>query len=333
MRARAAAALAVALVLAATPAPAGADEPPLAEAQRFMEEVRFDKARESLDGVLRQGTSDPAGLAAIYRLRGEVSVALGDSRGAREAFSRWLMIDPAAALPAGTSPKIVAAFDATRAALADKPPLRVRATPTPRGSVLVVVESDPLELVRGARASYARADGAPRRVEGAGRGRIELLLPAEAPLVVQVAAIDLHGNALRLMTVERPATRPAAVAAARTAAPPPPWYARWYPWAGAAALSGAATVYFGLEARSDQEELDAVIADSGNHSYDEARDIEERGDRHALLANVGAAVTGGLAVVSGILYLRGRHGAEPPALQVAPSATPDSAALLIEGHF
>jgi len=346
VRARACAvaiAAAAAVVLMAPPVRAD-DASPIAEAQRLMDEVRFDKARETLDGALRQGTSDPAGVAAIYRMLGEVAVAMGEPAAAEDAFRHLLVVDPSAQLPAGTSPKIQSAFDAARSTLAGQPPLQVRAEPTASGGVVLIVEADPLDLVRGGRASYVRADGAPRRIEGSGHGRVELVVPEEAPIALEVAALDANGNALRVVAVRRrPVARPTTTIVVEKRPPPAPraWYGRWYPWAGAAVLAGGAAGFFAVQAQRDQDALDALIADSGGHSYAEAAALERRGQRNALIANVGAGVAAGLVVIAGVLLVTdssdSSSGPEPAAraraVVIAPDAGPDHLGVVAWTRF
>jgi hypothetical protein len=64
----------------------------------------------------------------------------------------------------------------------------------------------------------------------------------------------------------------------------------------------------GLAAHKTQGDLDALNAQSQDHSYSEAQRLHDRGERYALLTNVAVAVAGACAVVTTILLIRDLRG-------------------------
>ncbi len=97
-------------------------------------------------------------------------------------------------------------------------------------------------------------------------------------LSVNVTPLDSHDN-------EKPRRRP--------------FYARWYTYAGVAALSGGAGLSFALASRSNAREQSKLNAKGAANSSSEARELEERGRRNVVLANVsfGAAGLGTIAAI------------------------------------
>ena len=71
-------------------------------------------------------------------------------------------------------------------------------------------------------------------------------------------------------------------------------------------LAGTATG-FGFAARSSGRDLDALNADSVHHDFQEAKDIEARIHRDALLANIGFGAAGAAAIASAILFVTQMH--------------------------
>lgn len=132
------------LALAASPARAdngSAVRDDLAEAIRLEAALEYDQALAIVDRVIAAGTTtEPARLAELHLYAGRLAAGLDRRDAARAHFAIALALSPALALPAGTSPKITAPFEAARAASS---PLRVHATPAG-----AVIDADPLGLVR-----------------------------------------------------------------------------------------------------------------------------------------------------------------------------------------
>src|SRR5690606_19646089 len=78
----------------------------------------------------------------------------------------------------------------------------------------------------------------------------------------------------------------------------PPVYTRWWLWGGAAAVFALAGTYFGLEVRSDRDAHAALLADSANHRYQEAYDVEQSMRRNALFANISFSAAGAAAIAA-----------------------------------
>jgi hypothetical protein len=327
--------VAVAISIAGA-APVCADElnPDLEQARRQKRALRYDEARASLDRALARGGNSPAQLAEIYRLRGEVAAGLGDRRAAEESFRRLLALVPTASLPAGVSPKIADPFAAARASLAGRPPLSVTHQ-IERGAspaLVVVVESDPIGMVAGARVQYLRPGGRWITSEVRGRGRLRLALPAEQLLSLAIAIIDDTGNVLVGFGSR---DRPLEVATAAPGASPrppdddrqrsPSLIARWQLWAAVAVSFGAAGSYFAIDTARAENDLDAIYDRAGTTEFadvmDRIDDLESRGERSALLANIGFGIAGASALTAAILLIRDASGRERTAgVSLAPSA-------------
>lgn len=301
---------------------AHADDP-LAAARKAVAESDYVSARPALTAALDAGGRGPEDLVEIYRLTGIVEAALGDARAATEAFTRLLALSPRAALPDGTSPKIRRPFDAAARYMASHAALEVKMeTVTAPPTIRLIAAGDPLHMVATAHAVF-RVDGGAERTKDVEvtAGRADVTLPAGRRIDAQIAALDVHGNRLvEIGSREVPIVivgdaPPLAAAPPRAIAPPPrrapvvvqagprPLYLRWWPYAAAGAVLAGATGYFAWSARSDADELRGIIADSAQHSFGEARAVEDRARRNALYTNIGLGVTGAVALAAGVLYL------------------------------
>jgi hypothetical protein len=337
--------LSIAIAIAGLPRAAAARPVDLAAAVRAVDELRYEDAATLLERALHAGDNGPDDLALLFRLQGEVAATLGDTEGARAAFERLLAIRPAARLPDGTSPKIVALFDEARADQVGRE-LRVgyHAEEGRDPSLVVEVASDPLGLVDGARATFRGSDGVVGVIERRGGPRIQLPLPAAGRYEVTVAAIDRHGNRLLEITGAADAKTDAAIDAAPgddepfplpdphpavDSSPPveprplpedpprvdrpsgTPWYAHWATYGTLALVAGGAGTYFALRTVSLQDDLDALNADSENHSFQEAHQVENDLRAHALFTNVSFGAAGAFAIVSLVLLFTQRDDPSP----------------------
>lgn len=326
-------ALAVPGVAAAGPDPGAL----VTRAQREMLRLDFDRAIGLLERAEATGANRREQLVVIYRSLGESHASVGREREAEADFRRLLALDPDAELPRGSSPKLTAPFVAAREFMQRRSALTVTCEPRGDGSALLTVQTDPLGMVAAARA--ARADGG--AVEGAtrkrGRDRIAIAFPPDAEAC---AALDRHGNELaRAMIhaggpVAPPATGgdggedptsilpPGEVAHGEPPAgpdagarrdpverdagptPSPPLYTRWWVWGGGAALAGVTGAYFAIQLQSAQDEWRNIKQDSSRHTYREAVAVQERGERHAVIANVAFGASAALATVAVIMGVR-----------------------------
>jgi len=331
--------------------PASAD--PLAKAKAAVASSDYLNAGPALDEALAAGTLGPEQVAEIYRLRGIVAGALGDAAAATAAFERCLALAPKAELPPGTSPKIARPFAAAQELAKQREPLHIKAeTAASPPAVTVLIASDPLAMIARVRVAVV-VDGAPeQQLEGTGKDRVTIALPAGARLDLRIAALDERGNRLaELGTRDVPivivgtgakpprkggADREVGAVVAPPRAPPRarPLGWKWWLWGtGAVVVAGAAT-YFGIDALRAKDELDELNANSPSHTFDEAQDVEARARRGVLFANIGYGVAGALAITATILFLT-----EPDAptrernTAVRAVPIPGGGALVLGGHF
>jgi hypothetical protein len=313
-------------------------------------ESDYAAARTQLEAARGAGGLDPDETAELYRLSGFVDAAFGDVQAATDDFTRLLAVAPRTKLPAGTSPKFRRPFDAAAAYFASHAPLEVKIeTDAATPSITLIVASDPLAMIARAHVAFTVNGGAEQIQDVAaapGASRIEVALPPGKRIDARIAALDDHGNELidigsKLVPVvilgqdrPRPAvvvTPPLARPPIRTAAPAPPVYRRWWPYAAAAVGFGGVAGGFGLAARSATSELDRITADSIHHSFTEARAVEDRARRDLVLANVGLAFAGAFAVTSGVLYLLAPR--EPAEHRVVAVPVAGGAAVVWAGGF
>jgi hypothetical protein len=164
-------AFALVLGLAAT---ARADDD-LAEAIRLEAALEYDQALAVVTRIIERGTgTDPAQLAELHFYAGRLAAGLDRSDEARQHFAIALALKPDVALPAGTSPKLLAPFEQAHATAVA---LRVHATSDGK----VIADADPLGIV-------ARTDTAGR----------------------DARALDAHGNVVWRGEVPAPPVAPAA---------------------------------------------------------------------------------------------------------------------------
>jgi hypothetical protein len=179
------------------------------------------------------------------------------------------------------------------------------------------VVSDPLAMISRARVIAMVDKQAAKTLEKPAAAELTIALPAGARIDLRVVALDDKGNRLAevgsvdvpivivgtgVVPVIPPKVPPKKIVH-ETPRSPRPLYLKWWLWGGTAvALAGGAT-YFAFGARSAKTELDELNAHSVNHDFDEAKAVESRGKRDALLTNIGYGAAGAFAVVSVILFL------------------------------
>lgn len=328
----------------------------LDQARRDVDSSDYLSARSDLVSALNAGTASRDELAEIYKLTGIVEAALGNGKAATDAFARWIELDHRAELPAGTSPKITRPFQAASRSA----PAELDVKPETRSSpphLTIVVNADPLHLVARARA-FVSVDGGPeRKVEASGKTRLELDLPPGRRLDIRAEVLDVHGNQLAQLGSR---DVPIVITPEGEASPPPhgpavtdhdltgisattspsgrssqsearrPLYLSHWLWGGAAVALAAGGTYFGLQARDASDELRKLNADSQAHSYSEAASVQSRGDRDALLCNVGLISAGAVAVVAGVLWFTAPRAREA---HVAAVPVAGGGAVVLGGAF
>ncbi len=325
MKAVAAALAAAALLATPVPALAGGDDARalLDAAAAAIEEVDYQEARQRVDRALTTGRLTPGQLVRAHRLMGEITAALDQPDAAREHFLRWILLDTGADLPSGMSPKITEPFAAARreAARLGGFELTVRLRRTP-GAVEVTADArDPRRWIRAMRARLAGGDEVTLR-DGSGELEVD---DAEA-VEVEVVAVDERGNQLAIAS---------ASAGPREAgkAPPPrrrglPAALRWPTWAGLAVVAAGSGAYFGWRVGQAEDDLRALNADSMQHSFDDARAIQDRGRRDALIANISIGVAAAAALAAVLTYTL-----EPRGVEVRPEAGSDRVGAIASVRF
>ena len=329
------AALAATVALAAAPGVAGADEPDHA-IDRAIDQIgnlRYDDALSTLGKALASGTNSPAQTARLYMLLGEVHASMGQDDDAAQAFDRALVIDPSVELRKGLSPKIREPFaDARHKMRGKRIEIAHRVLKRDKPTVAVVVVSDPLGMVVGARLAYTTDGGEQRSIAAGGKDRVDLELPDGVKSFV-VGAIDEHGN--RLAAIGSP-DHPLSLdvnSGGRThsgsdsqgsglhiesndhggdgggssSSSGTPLYAHWAVWGGAALVLAGGGTWAGLSARSAQNKLDTMRKNSDMYEFSQVQAVADRAKSRALLADIGFAAAGACAVVSVVLYIR-HHG-------------------------
>jgi hypothetical protein len=316
---------------------------PLAQAQAAIDQSDYPGAKSAVDSAITSGALGPEELADAYRLRGIVAGALGDAAAATDAFERLLALSPKATLPQGTSPKITKPFASAVAYFKTHEPLKAKAETSP-ASVTLVVASDPLAMIAKVRV-WASVDGK-RETSIDGAGGNAIALPHGKRVDLRVAGLDDHGNRVvelgtsdaPLVVVgpeDKPVERHVTPTAPRAPAPvhDRAWYARWWLWGGVTVAIAGTSLYFGYATYQAKQDLVSIEATSEQHTFDEAKQVEDRGHRDALIANIGFGVAGAAALATAILYLTRPHPSEERMTRVTPTPLRGGAGLALEVPF
>jgi hypothetical protein len=309
------------LVILSFASPARADDE-LAEAKRLEATLEYEKALAIVDRVIAHGGADPSRIAELHLLAGRLAAGLDRSVIAEDHFAKVLALEPDAALPEGTSPKLTAPFYAARSRAK---PLRVTATIT-WGLVTIVPDPDPLQLVVGVQAHIVDHAGHHSDLDAPHALRVQL---PEGVTALEIAALDGTGNHVWVAPApaDSAAPKPTGVAITNPSAPAgPAFYGRWTTWA---AVSGVALAIGGASAWRFSVAQDQWNADraAGTHDFTELRAIEDRGRQWGLAANISLGVAAATAITATIIYLT--HHTEPPPVSI--SATPRS--IDVVGRF
>ena len=283
------------------------------DAASLLDKARAEVAQLNYDGAIglfeqaeAAGGNTREALIEIYRAVAEAHAALGRTGEAEASFRKLLALAPDSQLPDGASPKLETPFQGASEFVKTRGPLKIECRRTPasaaQAGVVLTVASDPAEMIAAGRLVDAGGATVGDDVEGHGR----ITLAGDAPSCV---ALDTHRNLLATAEVEDAPAEPtgggttAGTAGTVTMQPGTgggsrPFYARWWVWGGAAALSGGVAIYFGLKLKQDRDDLDELNANSEEHFFEDALEIEERGDSHARNANIFLGITAALSAVS-----------------------------------
>lgn len=356
--------LAPVLAVLIAAAPAHADSPRLADARRAVEAVDYDAARRLLVEALRDGDNSPAAMREIYRLSARAAVVLDQRDLAEQYYRRWLAIDPDAALPADTAPKLRQPFIAAQAYIAAHGRLTARARRTAGGEIDVELLADPLAM---AHAAVALAStGGPAPGPSTGPTRSPAVAPggatasasgpvafggdrrARLPGGARIAIVDDRGNHLIELDPE-PAALPAApavppsappavpVARASPASPPssptpesPPRTRRWVAWAIPTGVFALGAAGFGVAAIASYGRAHEITMDSGGFFLSDAQDNARRGEIFAWITAGAAAAAIGCAIPTAIYLYRDLRGGSVAA---APIVGPGQIGVALGGRF
>ncbi len=311
-------------MIVALAATAHAGDPALDEARRLQASLEYEPALVIVERVIAAGGASRDELVERHLLAGSLAAGLDRVAVAEDHFARVLALAPATTLPEGTSPKLTEPFDAARARTV---PLRVHASAKDT-TIVLVADADPLGLVHGA--AVVLAD---KTIKTEPNGlRIELFSGAH---VAEARALDGFGNIVWTETVGGVLVTP------RPAIPhaepgPPPLYRRWYLWGAATVVALAAGGVCGAQTRSQQDKWDELHG-LGMTDYSVLRDIEARGRRYALAANIsfGVAVATGLTAAIMFATRDDRSGRRivPNGAGVTALVTRDAYGLAVVGGF
>ncbi len=319
----------ITLALAWTPAAADDHSTLLDQAQQAIDDIDHEAAGRLATAALATGDLDAKQLGRAYRLAGESAAALGDTTVARAHFVRWIVLDPAAALPPGSSPKIGQPFAEARAEADEIGRFSVDVAVTRgRDRIEITLSAhDPLGLVTGMRLRLG--DSSEVGVSGS---RAVLQTADASSVAVEVTVVDEHGNELSRRTVagdargaqvgdQRPDPRRAPGATPRRRGWPT--IVRWPTWTGLAVVTAGAGGFFAWQVGQTEDELAVLNAASDQHSFDEAEAVRDRGQRQALFANIGLGVAGA-AGLAAVLALALEPGA---AVEITPTPTAGGATI------
>jgi hypothetical protein len=278
----------------------------MVEVKAHVHALRYEAAREAAEGALAIGAAGAAEVGELARVLGEVNAALGDDAAAERWFAVWLAVEPRAALPDGTSPKVTERLAAARARGAA---LGIRGQ-LAEGRVAFLVEGDPDGVVAGAVVTAIDAGGARREIAAA--PPVELRVDA-GTVTAAVSLRDRAGNELFATELAARAVDtpdPVTTAPGRRRAG---LRAQW-PWlAGVALAAGAGGVFVWRRAVA-RDDLADILAHSEEHTFAEADAARARAERYGWLSVGGFAVAGALAATAIILSTR--------EVEVAPLVTP-----------
>jgi hypothetical protein len=131
---------------------------PLASAQRYMRELRYESARSEVERSIRRGHHTRKELVALYALRAELASIMDGPSVGESAFRRLLVLAPEHT-PSRSTPIFAGPFAAAQRWVKAHGPLAVEHTVAPPrpGSntpIAISVTSDPFAMVAGARVRH-----------------------------------------------------------------------------------------------------------------------------------------------------------------------------------
>jgi tetratricopeptide (TPR) repeat protein len=288
----------------------------LERARSALSRLEYAAAVELYQQAEATGQHPREHMIEIYRSIAESHAATGRPDAAETAFRRLLALDGEQELPEGSSPKLTGPFIAAREFM-DGRSIAITCRRSDRGGAVLIVSSDPVDLVSGGRLVLRDGGRVPGSSHATGRNRLTLSVPPgvdSAASELACAALDQHGNELLRAPLGDAVAGGAeedgssgigtgGAADLTDTASSRPIYVRWWLWGAAAGLSAGAAIYFGLKMRDAEGELAALNRETQQNEdheiyYQDALDLAERGKEHARNTNILLGVTAGFSVVS-----------------------------------
>lgn len=193
----------------------------------------------------------------------------------------------------------------------------------------VLLDDDPVgssPLRRTVRAAPGRHVVVLRRSDGVGASYpIEVTAAGRHQLVVANPTIGAS-------SLEPGASTAEAHASVRVEGRPRSLWRRPVVWSGIATGAAlTASVVFGLQARALEQDLEAVNADSSNHTFVDAMALEQRARDRALMANVGFITAAACGALTAVLLVRDLSSSGRTSVNTA--LVPGGAALGLEVRY
>ncbi len=292
-------ALAVSLIVAIAPA-AFADE--LDDARAAEAALDYEKALLLVERVIAAGGgTHPDRFVELHLYAGTLAAGMGRTPVAENHYARALAVKPAATLPDGTSPKLVAPLDSVRRR---NVPLKLSVIAVDN-AVSLLVDSDALGLIRGIELVITDASNARKTLVEKGAMRIAVPKGATA---IEVAALDANGNRVfkgvppaQLAVIDAPRTKHSVVEETR-----PGFGARWSTWAAATGVVLGAGAFSAWRFNVAQNDWDTRRAQPDMHDFSALTAVEDRGRRWGLTANIAFGVAAATGIATFVLYYRQR---------------------------
>lgn len=271
-----------------------------------LDELRYEQAFPLYEQLERTGRNDLQQTRLIYRRLAEIAASVRQPELATSRYQKLLAIEPGFQLEPGAPQVFRQALEQARKRAGPLAPLEVT-TVHARGEreLGVVVARDVLHLVGGA--AVYREGEATAIARGKGAGTIRIELPAMPQARLRVIVEDAFGNqliALPPVEVEVVQGRAAGPVPQTSAPARRRWYARPAVWLGVAGVAAASVgAALGSTVSARQDALDAILADSRNHTRAEAETARDRLEQRALHTNVAFVAAGVLVTGAVIAYV------------------------------
>ncbi|MEO7092906.1 MAG: hypothetical protein ABI175_06630, partial [Polyangiales bacterium] len=272
----------------------------LDEARRLEAALDYEHALVAVDGILAKGGARyPDRFVELQLFAGRLAAGLDRGAVAEDHYLRALAIRPAATLPEGTSPKLVAPLDAARRRATA---LKVSVIAVD-GAVSFLVDADGLGLVRGIALTVTGTGG---RRELVDRAALRMAVP-KGVTAIEVAALDASGNVVFKDVPPAPIVVTALPVGPRMVDDGPSVPARWSTWAIATGVIVGAGAFSAWRFNIAQHDWDELRKEPEMHDFSALTAVEDRGRRWGLAANIAFGVAAATGITAVVLYYRQRH--------------------------